>query len=169
MNINFLLLSEMIESIIEQKQDVFNLITDLTEVRPSTIAGLGLFAKVFIPKGTIWWSGNSSNMLLIHREQYEEFEQSIIDASPLSGSLKKSFLVYCYYEKQSDALVLCLDNARFVNHSFTPNSGPTPDKHPFMAMTLRDIYPGEEIMEDYTSYDFCPWACNREDYMIRTE
>ena len=159
----------MIETVSEQNHNVYNPITDLTEVRLSSIAGLGLFAKTFIPKGTIWWSGNSSNMLLIHREQYEEFENSIIKSSALSESLKKSFLVYCYYDKTSDALVLCLDNARFVNHSFTPNSGSTPDIHPFMAMALKDIYPGEEIVEDYTTYDFCPWACNREDYMIKSD
>ena len=160
----FILWNVMIEIIVEYKTNINNLITDLTEVKPSHIDGLGLFAKVFIPKNTIWWSATPGDVLLINRDQYETFNNSV--HSPLIKTLNHTILVYSYYVERYDALVLCLDNSRFVNHSYTPNSGSTPDSHPLASMTLRDIPPGEEILEDYTTYDKCPWVTFHEGFLL---
>ena len=141
----------MIESVIEYNNNERNLLGDLTEVRQSPIEGLGLFAKVFIPKGTIWWSAVPGCVLLITRNQYLTIKNSIHSA--IIDNFEKTILIYSYYIEQYDSLVFCLDNSRYVNHSFTPNSGETPDRNPFASITLRDIFPGEEILEDYTTYD----------------
>lgn len=145
-----------------------NRISDLTEVKPSSIAGMGLFAKNFIPKGTLWWSGNNGDVFLISRDQFQTLECSV--ESPMIKQLKDSILNYSYYVDIYDALVLCLDNARFVNHSFEPNSGPAIDPEtlmvdPLASMATRDIYPGEEIFEDYTAYDRCPWTKTCEGFL----
>lgn len=158
----------MIEDIIEYRTELFNPINELTEVKPSPIQGLGLFAKEFIPKGTIWWAASEpGDVLLVHREQYSKLDGSV--ESSLISSFKHAILIYSYYVRRYDALVLCLDNARFVNHSFTPNSGAGigPNFHPLSSIALRDIEPGEEILEDYTAYDQCPWAMLYEGFLVR--
>ena len=136
---------------------------DLTEVRQSPIQGNGLFAKRLIQKGTIWWVGQPGNVLLINQDQYLTLKNSICSL-PIEG-FEKTILIYSYFIACYDSLVFCLDNARFVNHSFTPNSGESPDRHPLVSMALRDILPGEEITEDYTSYDQCPWISFKEDFL----
>jgi hypothetical protein len=125
----------------------------VVEVRESPTEGLGLFARDFIPRGAVWWQGTEANVLLIGRAQY-----GTLGASHLPGDLK-AFLdavhTYTYYERDLDALVFILDDTRFINHSFTPNSG---GGDLLRSRALRDIEPGEEILEDYTAYDRCPWA-----------
>lgn len=146
------------------KEDIVNLITELTEVKPSPIKDLGLFAKRFIPQGTIWWSATPCNVLLIDREKYLTLKKSI--ESPSTKSFEQTILVYSYYVLCYDSLVFCLDNMRYVNHSYNPNSGDTPDFYPFASMALRDIYPGEEILEDYTTFDQCPWISFNENFLL---
>ncbi len=155
----------MIESIINYNTDTKNPVNDFTEVKPSTIEGFGLFAKAFIPKGTIWWAAAPEDVMLLNREQYITLVNS--QQNSLSKSLQHTLLVYSYYIEIYDVLVFCLDNARFVNHSFNPNSGGDPISQSLASMTLRDIYPGEEILEDYTKYDQCPWASLCETFLCR--
>ena len=153
----------MIESTIEYKTNIINQLTELIEVRPSPIEGLGLFAKKFISKGTIWWTATPCDVLLINRDQYLTLKNSIESSS--SQNFEQSILVYSYYVLRYDALVFCLDNSRYVNHSYKPNSGNTPDFHPFSSIALRDIFPGEEILEDYSTYDQCPWIIFNENFL----
>lgn len=130
---------------------------EFTEVRNSKIHGFGVFAKQDIPKGTVWWKGEiDSNVILLNREQYQNLYRS--ENNPLKESLWNVFSTYAYYSQKHDGLVLCLDNARYVNHSDTPNSGPGEDGNPLASVALRDIKKGEEITEDYDVYDHCAWA-----------
>ncbi|NUQ24694.1 MAG: SET domain-containing protein [Saprospiraceae bacterium] len=130
---------------------------DFTEVRESGIHGLGVFAKVDIPKGTIWWKGEADkNVLLLNRDQYHNFLLS--DHAPLKAHFWDVLATYSYYAPQVDALVLCLDNVRYVNHCKSPNSHTPIDAFPLVSVALRDIKQGEEIVEDYDEYLFCPWA-----------
>ncbi len=130
---------------------------EFTEVKESGIHGLGLFAKRDIPKGTIWWKGEEGkNVLLLHRDQYDNFLLS--GESELKTRFWEVLATYSYYAPQIDALVLCLDNVRYVNHSKTPNSHTPIDAYPLVSIALRDIKQGEEIVEDYDEYEFCPWA-----------
>ncbi|MFX1462308.1 MAG: SET domain-containing protein [Promethearchaeota archaeon] len=139
-----------------------NPIEKYTEVKTSDIHGLGLFAKVLIPKGTIWWHARPQDILIVSKEQF-----LILDSSQKSKSMKNFIhylLTYSYYERDTDSLIFCLDNSRFVNHSFDANSGATDNNNGFCSVTLRDIRSGEEITEDYSKYDICSWLNKYKEY-----
>jgi len=139
-----------------------NPIEKYTEVKTSDIHGLGLFAKRLIPKGTIWWHARPQDVLIVSKDQF-----LILDLSQKTKE-KKNFmhylLTYSYYERNTDSLIFCLDNSRFVNHSFNANSGATEDENGFCSVTLKDIQPGEEITEDYSKYNLCPWLNKYKEY-----
>jgi len=57
--------------------------------------------------------------------------------------------VWCHIERlEKSPIHLCdfCDDARFINHSFDPNTGPSPFGE---TIALRDIRAGEEITENY--------------------
>lgn len=155
------------QSSVQFRPPILNPVCGLTEVRLSTVAGLGLFAKEFIPKGTVWWAAHPGDVMFVNQAQWATLSASV--HSPAIQPFIDAIVMYSYYVHEFDSLVLCLDNARHVNHSFTPNSGSSPDKNPLVAVALRDIEPGEEIFEDYTKYDQCPWAWLYEDFMERKD
>jgi SET domain-containing protein len=128
---------------------------DLAEVRASPIDGLGLFAKQRIPAGTVWWRMTPSNTLRINRAAYETLKQS--KQSPKIGELMVTIYNYCYYINHLDALLLTLDDARYVNHADDPNSEFQKGHDQMYSVALRDIEAGEEIVEFYWHYDACPW------------
>ncbi len=139
-----------------------NPISKFAEVLTSSIHGLGLFAKIFIPKGTIWWHARPQDVLIISKEQFQ-----IISTSYKNEILENSFkalLTYSYYERDLGTLIFCLDDSKFVNHSFDANSGASEDENGFCSVALRDIQPGEEITEDYSKYTFCEWLQEYRDY-----
>jgi SET domain-containing protein len=132
-----------------------NPIDEYTEVKASKIHGFGLFAKKGIPKGTIWWHARPQDVLIITKEQFLK-----LDSSKKSSSIDSfihNLLKYSYYERDIDALIFCLDNSRFVNHSLNANSGASEEENGFCAMALTKIPPGEEITEDYSKYTLCTW------------
>eukprot|EP01012_Entosiphon_sulcatum_P005901 TRINITY_DN1273_c0_g1_i1.p1 TRINITY_DN1273_c0_g1~~TRINITY_DN1273_c0_g1_i1.p1 ORF type:complete len:157 (-),score=34.90 TRINITY_DN1273_c0_g1_i1:315-785(-) len=129
---------------------------ELTYVGQSAIEGLGIFAKVDLPKGTCWWTLKlNKNVLLITYDQYKQLMDSNQEGSPLSQALLASVNHFGYYEGNQDAIAICMDNARFTNHSDDPNSGGDPTNP--ISVALRDIKAGEEITEDYMGYHQCPW------------
>jgi len=132
-----------------------NPILEYAEVKPSQIHGLGLFAKKFIPKKTIFWHARPQDVLIMTKEQFLILEAS--RKSPLVNSYIQCILTYSYYEKDTDTLILCLDDSKFINHSFNANSGTSKKENGFCAITDKDIQPGEEITEDYSTYTSCPW------------
>ena len=93
---------------------------------------------------------------MFNKEQYFNFQRSA--DNQLKFDFWKMLSTYSYFSALHDSLVICLDNARYVNHSDTPNSGPAADQNPLISIALRDIAKGEEILEDYDVYDNCPWA-----------
>ena len=128
----------------------------------SEIHGLGLFAKKCIPKGEIWWHARPKDVLIISKDQFRILEISYKNES--LESFFKTLLTYSYYERDLDALVFCLDDSRFVNHSFNANSGASKDENGFCAVAQKDILPGEEITEDYSKYSICDWLRNYKAY-----
>ena len=132
-----------------------NPIEEYTEVRPSKIHGMGLYAKKLIPKGTKWWHARPQDVLIITKEQFLNLDNSL--KSSLMDNFMKILLTYSYYERELDALIFCLDNSKFVNHSTNANSGASEDENGFCAIAQRDIQPGEEITEDYSKYTLCSW------------
>lgn len=133
-----------------------NPINTLTEVRNSPVHGMGIFARVDIPKGTVWWRARPGiDVLLINRAQFQTLQTS--QHSSVSKDLLEAIYTYSYYSATEDALILILDHARYTNHSFQPNSDVIPEPGVIGSIALRDIRAGEEIMEDYSEFDVCPW------------
>ena len=126
------------------------------ELRSSPLHGLGLFAKRDSPVSTVWWKATRSNVLLLNQRQYSTFIHS--ENNDTMNGLLNIAKTYGYYSRKLDSIVVCLDNARFVNHSDEPNSGAPFNGDPLCSMTQRTIYKDEEITEDYSSYDMCPWS-----------
>lgn len=133
-----------------------SLISHHAEVRPSPIHGCGVFARTLIPAGTSWWKATVDNVLLLGRVQLETLAGSRTNKT-INGILNAA-RVYGYYSQRLDCIIVCLDNARYVNHSDEPNSGAPSDGDPLCSVALRDILPGEEILENYGHYDPCPWS-----------
>ncbi len=96
--------------------------------------GYGVVATKFIPKGTITW---------VLDELDREFTPAQIEA--FSPPYKEILDKYCY-RNQLGNYVLCWDIARFVNHSFNSNCLST--AYDF-EIAVRDIYPGEQLTDDY--------------------
>lgn len=96
--------------------------------------GYGVVATDFIPKGTITWALDKLDREFDPKEiqQYDPLYREILDT-------------YCFRNNQGK-LILCWDNARFVNHSFNSNCLTT--AYDF-EIAVRDIFPGEQLTDDY--------------------
>ena len=96
--------------------------------------GYGVVATDFIPKGTVTWVLDKLDREFdpedIHK--YDPVYRDILDT-------------YCFRNNQGK-LILCWDNARFVNHSFNSNCLTT--AYDF-EIAVRDILPGEQLTDDY--------------------
>lgn len=106
-----------------------------TEVRfISKEKGYGVVATKLIPRGTITWVQDDLDQIYT-REQ-------IVSLNPF---IKKHLDTYSFTNKNGE-MVLCWDNGKFVNHSFKPSCFSTPYD---FEIAIRDIYPGEELTDDY--------------------
>jgi hypothetical protein len=106
-----------------------------TEVRfINAEKGYGLVATKFIPRGTITWVQDELDQIF-KREKVET----------LNPYIRQYLETYSFTNKYGD-YVLCWDNAKFVNHSFHPSCFSTPYD---FEIAVRDIYPGEELTDDY--------------------
>lgn len=129
-----------------------------TAVKPSLIAGMGLFADQDIKKGDIIWKYTPETCNLFSQEQFQVLLNSF---HKTEKELIRYYLTYSYHQKFLNGVVLCLDNGRFVNHSNEPVlGGPThllPNVAWQYSVALRDICKGEELTEDYNTYDASDW------------
>jgi SET domain-containing protein len=129
-----------------------------TAVRPSSIAGMGLFADQDLKKGDIVWKFTPETCVVITQEQFQMLVNSF---HKTERELIKYYLIYTYYQKALNGVVFCVDDGRFVNHSDQPNMGHPHHFSPEIAwqysVALRDIKKGEELMENYNTYDPCEW------------
>lgn len=119
-----------------------------TKIGPSPIHGTGIFADELIPKGTRIWE---------YREGVDSrFDDKFLETLPEPA--QKQMLNYAYKNPRTGLYVLCGDDARFFNHSDTPN---TEDlefdgglvQGEGITIAAKDIQPGEEIVSDYRSFD----------------
>lgn len=113
-----------------------------TKVKDSGIHGLGLFAAEFIPKDTIIWKLNTKFDLLLKKEDIENF----------SDAAKAQILHYAYFDENYQKYVLCSDDARFFNHSKTPNCLDKMVGDEDQTIAMRDIEEGEELTSDYSTF-----------------
>ena len=113
-----------------------------TRIAPSALHGIGLFADEFIPKGTIIWEFTHGFDVYVTAEEIQT----------LPAPAQAAMLKYCHREVDNGHYVLCADDARFFNHSDTPNTVDLPGPEgPTIA--ARDITIGEELTGDYWAFD----------------
>lgn len=110
-----------------------------TAVRRSDIDGLGLFAAERIPAGALLWA-------------FDEGLDRILDAhQPLPPAARAFVATYAYAPLgRPEILILCVDDARFMNHSDMPNTVVDPADGTTCAR--HEISAGEEITCDYFSF-----------------
>ena len=115
-----------------------------TTIKPSLIpmAGIGLFSSQFIPKGTIVWEYDSA----------QDREYTIAQYNALNNIDKEFIDTYAF--KFNGKLYICVDNARFFNHSNDPNCCSVDHSALNLGFTIakRDIQPGEELTDNYLEF-----------------
>ena len=117
-----------------------------TKVGPSKISGFGLIAAEFIPAGTPVWTLVRWFDLVLTKDQMES----------LPEPARERFHNYDYVDMNTGEYILCADEARFLNHSETPNIGWVPSSdypEEGVDVALKDILEGEEITINYKNYD----------------
>jgi len=115
-----------------------------TQLRPSKIHGFGVFALAPIAKGTpVWRFAQGLDM---------EFSPDIVNGLP--EHVRSFFSHYGYLDRNVKRIILCFDDARFVNHSDTPNLATDYAQDRYgLDVALRDIEAGEEITMDYAGFE----------------
>ncbi len=118
-----------------------------TRLAPSTIHGIGLFADEFIPKGTEVWKFVPGFDLAL----------SVDEVESLPEMAKAWIEQYGYLDLNLRRWIVCIDDARFFNHSQDPNTEEGAPDDPFgVDVASRDIKAGEEITCDYRLFDWEP-------------
>ena len=115
-----------------------------TNVAQSPIEGLGLFADQFISKGTVVWEFEPGLDILIDKNKLVELP-----------SVARDYLQRYAYLNGRGEYVLCFDNAKYFNHSFTPNTRnmQLAGKSEMIDIACQDIQSGDEITTNYMEFD----------------
>jgi len=115
-----------------------------TRLAPSPIHGLGVFAVAPIRQGTaVWRFARGLDM---------EFSPDILPTLP--PHVQEFFAHYGYLDRNVQRIILCFDDARFVNHSATPNVATDYARDRYgLDVALRDIAAGEEITMNYEGFE----------------
>lgn len=98
------------------------------------VVGYGVVAKKFIPKGTITWVQDDLDRVI----KADEVEK-------MHPEIQEQVEKYCFRNNKGH-LVLCWDQAKYVNHSFNANC--LSSAYDF-ELAVRDIHPGEQLTDDY--------------------
>ena len=116
-----------------------------TKVLSSRIHGRGLFADEPIPEGSLVWRFTPGFDLRFTEEQMRTFPerlQSYLDS-------------YSWHSKKSGLYCFASDDAKYFNHSPSPNclSAYQDEEEEVVTTTLRAIEKGEELTEDYGAFE----------------
>lgn len=109
-----------------------------TVVAPSLIHGFGVFCAHPIPAGTVIWEFTPGLDLELTAEEVAAFPDHY----------RARIEMYSYINDEG-IYILCGDQARFMNHSDTPNCDDTGE----VTRAARDIRAGEELTCDYRTFD----------------
>ena len=107
--------------------------------------GKGLIATQLVPKGTVVWKRDDSKMLFFKTDQ--ELEDHF---STLNEFEQIEFLTHGY--GWDGMFIKLLDETRFTNHSKTERNMNNDPNDEWQYLATRDILPGEEFIDDYTTY-----------------
>ena len=112
-----------------------------TYVAPSSIQGLGVFADEFVPTGNLLWDFNPKFDILVNE----------MELGTLPPHVQSFIARYSYpHLGMADHRVIDVDNAKYMNHSLTPNT----DFRVFeKGYAIVDIAPGQEITCNYHEFD----------------
>lgn len=113
-----------------------------TALKPSPIQGNGLFAAERICAGRVIWTFAPGLDVTFRCDAVESL------SSTVRGFLDR----YSIFDHTGDYLIVCLDDARFINHSPSPNT--LLDERCETLIAAVDIELGEEITEKYSSTDW---------------
>lgn len=106
-----------------------------TEVRfINEVIGYGVVAKKFIPCGTITWVQDDLDRVF-----------SATEVENLHSKIQEQLEKFSFRNNKG-YLVLCWDQAKYVNHSFNANC--LSSAYDF-EVAVRDIQPGEQLTDDY--------------------
>ncbi|MEI7732043.1 MAG: SET domain-containing protein [Verrucomicrobiota bacterium] len=115
-----------------------------TQVAPSGIHGMGLFAVEFIPRGTPIWRFQPGFD--------QEFTPEQFDRLPPEAQAHLHW--FAFFSRENGRAILSGDHACFMNHASQPNTGALPEAAlAITTVALREIAAGEEITCDYYAFD----------------
>lgn len=114
-----------------------------TYLAVSTIpnGGIGLFADETIEEGTVVWEFVEGLDLEIPESNIDKMHE--LD--------KKFMFTYPFFDEETKNFIFPVDNARFFNHSETPNVKEGKGKEKTIAN--RRIEKGEELLTNYYHFD----------------
>lgn len=106
-----------------------------TEVRfINDVIGYGVVAKKFIPCGTVTWVQDDLDRVF-----------SAEDVENIHPVMQQQLDKFSFRNSKGQ-MVLCWDQAKYVNHSFNANC--LSSAYDF-ELAIRDIQPGEQLTDDY--------------------
>ena len=117
-----------------------------TKIDRSEIHGIGIFADEFIAKGTKVWEFTENFDLKYTKQEIESFPEYI----------QKYLETYSWLSKKSNKYCLSSDNGKYFNHSKQKQNVQSYylDGHDeVITYALRDIEIGEELLDDYDSFE----------------
>lgn len=113
----------------------------MLSVRQSTIAGRGAFAASLITKHAIVWTSDADGV------EYFTLDQLI-------QKNDRDLAEHVFWSTSRQLFVFAADDTVYINHSQVPNCV-TIDQidKAITTIALVDIYPGTELVEDYSTFD----------------
>jgi SET domain-containing protein len=105
----------------------------------SRIHGKGLIAREAIPAGTLIWALRPGFDVEMTKQQFEE----------LARHSREQVARYIYTDVVTGNYILCSDDAKYMNHSDTPNTR-TEGRE---TVAISQIEPGQEITCNYYEFD----------------
>jgi SET domain-containing protein len=119
-----------------------------TRLGQSPIHGIGLFANQFIPAGIETWRW----------EPAFDIERSKEEIDALPEHMREWFKQYAYLDFHVGSYLLCVDDARFINHSDDANVCTDYSLNRYgIDFATRDIQLGEEITINYRLIEKDNW------------
>jgi SET domain-containing protein len=125
------------------------------ELKPSSIAGTGIFATQPIKRGTRVWRYEVGVSVAEH-------DEASLKARVASMSKTEAVDLLEHVYTWEGRVIEILDDAKIWNHAADHNTGNHPDEAKgegdgMSSYARRDIEVGEELTDDYATFEEIPW------------